>query len=35
MNEYTEEEFNRFGKVYYDEALRILTHIPRLPQKHF
>lgn len=34
MNEYTEGEFNRFGKAYYDEALRILAHIPRLPQKY-
>ena len=28
------DEFERFGKNYYDEAKRILTHMPRLPRKY-
>lgn len=34
LNEQTSDEFERFGKLYYDEAKRILTHMPRLPKKY-
>jgi len=34
LNEITSEEFYRFGKLYYEEAKRILTHMPRLPSKY-
>lgn len=33
LNQRTSEEFYRYGKQYYDEAKRILTHMPRLPSK--
>ena len=34
MNEGTSEEIYSFGKHYYQEAKRILSHLPRLPPKY-
>ena len=34
LNQRTSEEFHRYGKQHYDEAKRILTHMPRLPSKY-
>lgn len=33
LNQRVSEEFYRYGKQYYDEAVRIVTNMPRLPSK--
>jgi len=29
-----EEEFEHYGEAYYEEARRVITHLPRLPSKY-
>jgi hypothetical protein len=33
LNKKSSEEFFKYGILYYNEAKRIVTHMPRLPKK--